>query len=89
MDSNKLTSISENLFIGLKSLEELYLSNNLIKVIKPGAFDNLINLKKLYLLSNPIEEMQPIRLDFRFLDFRMDTKVKGKKVSNSNICMIL
>ena len=56
MSRNKLTSVGENTFTGLRSLRELLLSYNPIKAIDPLAFRwigvNAANFKRLDLISN-------------------------------------
>ena len=54
MSSNKLTSLPESVFKGLKSLKYLYLSNNRIKTLPTPVFNDLQNLTALYMDSNEI-----------------------------------
>jgi len=55
---NNITVIKADDFIGLRKLEHLYLNDNEIQVIEPGAFSALKNLKLLQLYGNGLREIR-------------------------------
>ncbi|XP_066495904.1 adhesion G protein-coupled receptor A2 isoform X2 [Tiliqua scincoides] len=52
--NNKITTLKNGSFFGLRALEKLDLRNNLISTIQPGAFLGLSELKRLDLSNNRI-----------------------------------
>ncbi|XP_071144068.1 insulin-like growth factor-binding protein complex acid labile subunit [Mytilus edulis] len=55
---NSITSIEENGFKGLTSLQTLYLSGNGITSIEPNVFEGLTSLQFLYLNDNSITSIE-------------------------------
>ncbi|XP_039188883.1 adhesion G protein-coupled receptor A2 [Crotalus tigris] len=54
LSNNKITTLKNSTFWGLRVLEKLDLKNNLISTIQPGAFLGLHGLKRLDLSNNRI-----------------------------------
>ncbi|XP_054853175.1 adhesion G protein-coupled receptor A2 isoform X2 [Eublepharis macularius] len=54
LSNNKIATLKNGSFFGLRALEKLDLKNNLISTIQPGAFLGLSNLKRLDLSNNRI-----------------------------------
>ncbi|KAF7710292.1 adhesion G protein-coupled receptor A3 isoform X2 [Silurus meridionalis] len=52
--NNKISTVKNASFFGLRSLERLDLRNNLISTVEPGAFRGLVMLKRLDLSNNRI-----------------------------------
>lgn len=59
MSSAKIHFIDSNAFKELVELEELYLSDNEIKVMEESSFENLKNLVSLYLNGNFLTQIPP------------------------------
>lgn len=85
LNYNHITRIEKNSFTGLKKLTELYLENNGLKDIAPGALDEL-NINVLHLKDNKLEEMPVFRKpsEIAYLDLssnpitKLDAKALGK-----------
>ncbi len=58
LDSNQITTVQTNAFLGLNKLESLHLYNNQITTIEPNAFQELNKLKTLHLEDNQITTVQ-------------------------------
>ncbi|XP_033027488.1 adhesion G protein-coupled receptor A2 [Lacerta agilis] len=54
LSNNKIATLKNGSFFGLRALEKLDLKNNLISIIQPGAFLGLSDLKRLDLSNNRI-----------------------------------
>lgn len=80
MFNNRLTSINENIFQSLVTLEELNLGGNKINKIEPRAFENLKNLKKFNLNFNEITEINPnIFKSFEYLTDLQELDLGGNR----------
>ncbi|VDI02328.1 Hypothetical predicted protein [Mytilus galloprovincialis] len=55
---NSITSIEENVFVGLTSLQKLSLSGNSITSIEPNVFEGLTSLQTLSLSGNSITSIE-------------------------------
>lgn len=54
LDSNKITTIASDTFLGLPKLKKLSLNNNKISTIESSMFESLAHLEELCLLNNQL-----------------------------------
>ncbi|XP_065189710.1 uncharacterized protein LOC135820571 [Sycon ciliatum] len=59
LEDNNLFIEDNNTFIGFKFLNELYLSNNRIPILRDGIFDPLVNLRILVIKSSGVHTVAP------------------------------
>ncbi|ROI27653.1 Relaxin receptor 2 [Anabarilius grahami] len=58
LNSNRIESLSRDLFIRYRHLERLHLESNSIEIISKRAFSGLISLRKLFLSQNRIVSLK-------------------------------
>ncbi|XP_054713799.1 LOW QUALITY PROTEIN: protein artichoke-like [Uloborus diversus] len=80
LSHNAITFLSESDFVGLKNLQELYLSDNLIFASPSAPFRHLISLRKLSLARNKLQTLVP-RL-FYLLSHLEELDLSGNALRN-------
>ncbi|XP_051905614.1 vasorin b [Hippocampus zosterae] len=80
LSQNKLTKISDGVFLPLTSLKNLDLSSNQITHISEQCFQDMVLLERLYLYSNHIKTIHPAA--FNGLDNLLELKLQGNRLTS-------
>ncbi|XP_077411697.1 vasorin b [Vanacampus margaritifer] len=80
LSQNKLTELSDGVFLPLTSLKNLDLSSNQLTHISEQCFQDMVLLERLYLYSNHIKTIHPAA--FNGLENLLELKLQGNRLTS-------